>query len=80
MSRSSAVISPVVDADQLSQRSDAPSERCAEFELIELTRPGRPEDVGDGGQHTLFGHHRVNLCLEPGPELHKLGSIADQLT
>src|SRR5947209_1566619 len=39
----------VVGDDQLSQRSDAPSEWCTEFELIELTRPGGPEDVGDGG-------------------------------
>src|SRR5512140_2646391 len=49
----------VVNDDQLPQRTDPPSERRAKFELIELTCPGGPEDVGDGGQYALFGHHRM---------------------
>jgi hypothetical protein len=41
--------------------------------------PSAPPAHGSRCQHTLFGHHRVHLGLEPRAQDDELGPIADQL-
>src|SRR5262245_45906344 len=70
----------VVRGDQVTQRPNTTRERLGELELIELATSAGAEHVSVSRQHTLFGHDRMDLRLEPAAELHELGSIAHQLT
>ena len=70
---------PVVDLDQVAQRLDPDRVALTERHGVELLAAGGAEHVHHPGQDTFFGHHRVDLGLEPGAQLHQLGPVADQL-
>jgi hypothetical protein len=45
----------------------------------ELGAPARPEQILDLQVQALLGQYRVHPGLEPGPDLHQLGPMPDQL-
>jgi hypothetical protein len=52
---------------------------CRPRTVVGAVGPARPPAHGSRCQHTVFGHHRVHLGLEPRAQDDELGPIAAQL-